>query len=362
MIDQHRRPTLSHTVVQCSPQSSWDLALMGGPGYSTQPWDLLVPDASISGTSSPSLSMMHQHENSSYSPIVEVDTIMNMYKPPLGDPPNHHPKLFPSGETFVPTAHQRPLAPLYSLPDIFPEPQTRVKAPGDQFEVQGDYMVSRAPKILYAQVNTHTPQPQDQTNESQAITIVVAKSSASDRERAMAEDVHTPMISCDGIPLSHDCSCSPTCSTSGDKVLNAIPQEANKSSQRHSQGEPLVDLDLVLSSTISLSQLFTTQDRSTGLEEMAEKPYQCRFCRVSFAQRQGLTRHSKDMHSPKNRCDFCVKFTWPQGRRYVYRKHLQEEHPGFVSPSVGANPIRRRRGVKSKGQHFCENSFARRTS
>jgi hypothetical protein len=83
------------------------------------------------------------------------------------------------------------------------------------------------------------PLVEDQTNESQAITIVVAKSSASDRERAMAEDVHTPMISCDGIPLSHDCSCSPTCSTSGDKVLNAIPQEANKSSQRHSQGEPL---------------------------------------------------------------------------------------------------------------------------
>jgi hypothetical protein len=48
---------------------------MGGPGYSTQPWDLLVPDASISGTSSPSLSMMHQHENSSYSPIVEVSLL-----------------------------------------------------------------------------------------------------------------------------------------------------------------------------------------------------------------------------------------------------------------------------------------------
>ena len=61
-MDQHIRSTLSHTVVQCSPQSSWDLGLtgIGNLGYSTQPWGHLVADTSISGNDLPSLSMMHQ--------------------------------------------------------------------------------------------------------------------------------------------------------------------------------------------------------------------------------------------------------------------------------------------------------------
>ena len=70
-MDQHLRSTLSHTVVQCSPQSSWDLGLtgIGKIGYSTQPWGHLVPDISISGNDLPSLSMTDQHEDSPNLPI-----------------------------------------------------------------------------------------------------------------------------------------------------------------------------------------------------------------------------------------------------------------------------------------------------
>ncbi|KAN0141093.1 hypothetical protein V8E53_000849 [Lactarius tabidus] len=361
MMDQHRRPTLSHKVVQCFPQSSWNLAPMGGLAHSTQPWDLLVSDASISGIGSPSLSMTHQHENSSYPPIVgETDRIVEMDKPLLKSPPNHRTTLYPSHQTSVPTAHQRPLATLYSLPNIFPRPQTKIKAPDDQFEVQMDYIAARdrAPKVFYARVNVDTPQfpppiVEDQNNGSQAIAVAVG---ISRDERRMTEEAHAPMMSFGGTPLSDDCSCSPTCSTRGATMLNATPQEANEASQRHSEGEHLGGLD---------QALYTTPNRTTGVEEMVEKPYQCHFCRVSFSQRQGLTRHSKDKHSPKNRCGFCVKFTWSKGRRYVYRKHLQEEHPGFESifeSSVCANSIRCRRGVKLKGQHFCKNSIARRTT
>ncbi len=99
------------------------------------------------------------------------------------------------------------------------------------------------------------------------------------------------------------------------------------------------------------------------VEKMAKEPYQCSSCCVSFSQRQGLTRHNKDKHEPKERCSFCVEFTWSQGRRYVYRKHLREEHPDVVMPSVSATPaIARRRGINLKGRHFRQNSIARRTS
>src|SRR5258708_40214149 len=73
------------------------------------------------------------------------------------------------------------------------------------------------------------------------------------------------------------------------------------------------DLNLVVSSQGSPSQLCMRQDRGMRVEKMAKKLYRCSSCAVGFAQRQGLTRHSKDKHSPKNRCDFCVDFTSPQG-------------------------------------------------
>lgn len=96
-------------------------------------------------------------------------------------------------------------------------------------------------------------------------------------------------------------------------------------------------------------------------EKTAQKLYQCASCCVIFSQRQGLTRHNKDKHEPKKRCDFC-EFTWPRGRRYVYRGHLQEEHPDAVSPSFGVNPIVHRQGVKLKGRPIRQSTITRPTS
>ena len=120
-----------------------------------------------------------------------------------------------------------------------------------------------------------------------------------------------------------------------------------------------VDLYIEAFAPPSPPQSCMTPD-GTSVEESAEKLYECSFCCVSFAQPQGLTRHSRDIHSPKRGCEFCVKFTWSLGRTYIYRRHLQEEHPGFVSESVSATPIRRRRGVKLKDRH-CR-GIARRNS
>lgn len=65
-------------------------------------------------------------------------------------------------------------------------------------------------------------------------------------------------------------------------------------------------------------------------------PYEYSSCSLNFAQRQGFKWHNKDKHELKRGCSFCAQFTcqWSQGRRYVYRRHLPEEHPGVVLPSL----------------------------
>ncbi len=204
MIDQHRRSLLSQTTVQCSPEYSEDLVLVGGPRVSTQlPRGILVPDAGISGSSSwnssPFLSMTQQHVNGLYPPIVgqvsrllftrvyrrylnvltptQVDAILNMYNPLLGHSPNYHPTVSPdevratcvlmilsnvitmSGyQTSVANARQRPFMAPCSLPDVLPGPQTRVKVPDDHFAMQVDSMIDRALSNLFPRSDTDTPQ------------------------------------------------------------------------------------------------------------------------------------------------------------------------------------------------------------
>ena len=72
MMDQHRRSPLSQATVQCSPESSWDLVLIGGQVFSAQPWGL-VPDAYISGNNwnnSQFLSTSQQYANGFYAPTI----------------------------------------------------------------------------------------------------------------------------------------------------------------------------------------------------------------------------------------------------------------------------------------------------
>ncbi|KAH9171145.1 hypothetical protein EDB89DRAFT_1175953 [Lactarius sanguifluus] len=147
-------------------------------------------------------------------------------------------------------------------------------------------------------------------------------------------------------PLPDDCYYPPTpfkCSTSGSMRLHMKSEGANRASQTHNEGEHPRRL---ASAPAPPSILHTPQDRGMRVEKIAKKLYQCSSCWVVFTQRQGLSRHRKDKHEPKNRCGFCEEFTWSKGRHYTYQRHLREKHPDVVLPSVSATTIaRRRRGV-----------------
>ncbi len=56
----------------------------------------------------------------------------------------------------------------------------------------------------------------------------------------------------------------------------------------------------------------------------------CPICGVSFVQRQGLNRHNRDKHSPRNICPLCERYEWSSGRRYLFHKHLERHHPEAV--------------------------------
>ena len=81
-------------------------------------------------------------------------------------------------------------------------------------------------------------------------------------------------------------------------------------------------------------QVAVSSDRDAKAEEPARKLYKCCSCGAEFSQSQGLSRHNKDKHEPRNPCRFCASFTWSQGRLYSYKKHLQDKHPGVATHRV----------------------------
>ncbi|KAI0290647.1 hypothetical protein B0F90DRAFT_1784108 [Multifurca ochricompacta] len=68
------------------------------------------------------------------------------------------------------------------------------------------------------------------------------------------------------------------------------------------------------------------QNRGAKRKETARKPIKCSSCGSRYKQKQGLNRHKRDKHKPKKRCDLCLDFTWPEGRRYMYKDHVREKH------------------------------------
>jgi len=72
----------------------------------------------------------------------------------------------------------------------------------------------------------------------------------------------------------------------------------------------------------------------------AHKPYPCNVCRKKYAQSQGLLRHYREKHHPML-CGHCGAFEW--GRPYLYKEHLQKEHPNV-------NPDTALREAKSAGR------------
>jgi hypothetical protein len=64
------------------------------------------------------------------------------------------------------------------------------------------------------------------------------------------------------------------------------------------------------------------------------KKYWCETCHVGFTQKQGLQRHSKDVHGSRQLCPHCRDFEWSLGRKYTLRKHFKEMHPGVALPEM----------------------------
>ena len=52
--------------------------------------------------------------------------------------------------------------------------------------------------------------------------------------------------------------------------------------------------------------------------------YFCDLCDKGYSQRQGLTRHQREVHKP-NLCRHCGTFEW--GRLYLFKEHLERCHP-----------------------------------
>ncbi|KAH9056763.1 hypothetical protein EDB87DRAFT_1170391 [Lactarius vividus] len=55
--------------------------------------------------------------------------------------------------------------------------------------------------------------------------------------------------------------------------------------------------------------------------------FSCHVCDVSFVQRQGLNRHNRDKHQPRNICPHCGVFEWSPARHYLFTKHFERDHP-----------------------------------
>ncbi|KAH9024142.1 hypothetical protein EDB85DRAFT_280513 [Lactarius pseudohatsudake] len=56
--------------------------------------------------------------------------------------------------------------------------------------------------------------------------------------------------------------------------------------------------------------------------------FSCHACDLSFVQRQGLNRHNRDKHRPRNICPHCGVFKWSPARRYLFTKHFERDHSG----------------------------------
>jgi hypothetical protein len=60
------------------------------------------------------------------------------------------------------------------------------------------------------------------------------------------------------------------------------------------------------------------------------RKFWCRICDLGFVQRQGLNRHEREKHGPRNICHLCNTYEWSPARNYLFTKHLRRYHPEAV--------------------------------
>jgi hypothetical protein len=66
--------------------------------------------------------------------------------------------------------------------------------------------------------------------------------------------------------------------------------------------------------------------------------YLCGVCGGKFAQVQGVKRHHREKHEPRQ-CPHCHAFRW--GRLYLFKKHLKMKHPE-IDPELATSSVTRR--------------------
>lgn len=95
--------------------------------------------------------------------------------------------------------------------------------------------------------------------------------------------------------------------------------------------------------------------RRTGIRGTTKRPYSCDICGNAYAQRQGVTRHHREVHQV-SMCIYCRNFRW--GRPYQLRKHLKEQHPDVDPNTVLGGPM----GSRRKVTHISKSSPKQRFS
>ena len=81
-----------------------------------------------------------------------------------------------------------------------------------------------------------------------------------------------------------------------------------------------------------------------GKRGASQGRYLCSICGLDFAQKQGVTRHHRDVHEASS-CTLCPDFKWH--RPHQLKKHLEEKHPDVDLPaSLGEVTRSRRKATK----------------
>jgi len=77
--------------------------------------------------------------------------------------------------------------------------------------------------------------------------------------------------------------------------------------------------------------------RPATIHGVPRRRYLCSICGKGYAQRQGVTRHQREVHKT-NLCRHCRAFGW--GRPYLLREHLERRHPD-ADPDVELEEVNR---------------------
>ncbi|KAH9961057.1 hypothetical protein BC827DRAFT_1155500 [Russula dissimulans] len=177
-----------------------------------------------------------------------------------------------------------------------------------------------------------TQMPQNST-EVPEVPLLISNDSLTYVNRGHMDPTHEEVESInipsdEGNQYSQSGTTSNTSVPSGTSRVPAIMQyqEQRTSQAQHRQ---LHQLGKRKKHAASSSQSARRPTSACGLGAR-NRPYSCDICGKAYAQRQGLGRHRRETHDAKS-CKHCGTFRW--GRPYVFKKHIQEWHPG-VNPDA----------------------------